>query len=702
MNWLDLIKQAPVIFRPEQTLVQAVDELSNHKFLSAPVVSGGRLLGLIFPNDLLLALRDNGHSHRTVADIMCKKPPVLVESPELAVLPGGNWPLYPVVDGEGLFLGVIYSEDLLRYLQQNLYLTRTRNQAILDSTHNGIMVINQFCEIMLMNDAGGRLLGINPKQAVGKTVQELFPTSGLPKVMNTGKAEFGRKITVNGRTLVSNRSPLICAGHVVGAIAVFQDITELEQISSELKTVQALNQELNAIIESSYDGIMVTDSKGIGLRVNQALCRLTGLDEGYFVGKPIQDLFNTGIFQYESITIKALSEGRRVTSVQKINTGKEVMVTGSPIFDSEGKVTHIVTNVRDISELVQLQEQLRESQMRTARYQTELNQIMVERMQLDHVVAKSPAMLKALDIALRVARTDSSVLITGESGSGKEVIARIIHNNSNHREQGSFIKINCGAIPETLLESELFGYEAGAFTGARKEGKVGLFEAADKGTLLLDEIGEMPLALQVKLLRVLQEQEIYRIGGTKPIKLDLRVIAATNRNLKELIREGKFREDLFYRLNVVPILVPPLRERKSDILPLAMHFLAKYNQKFGSNKRIEPSALSLLESYSWPGNVRELENVVERLMVLCNSELIDRELVETQLFKEQERQPVPISINSLLPLREAQELVERELIRLALEEYRTVRGAAKALGIAHSNIVRKSERYRSRTTPPEN
>ncbi|MCL6478873.1 MAG: sigma 54-interacting transcriptional regulator [Peptococcaceae bacterium] len=589
----------------------------------------------------------------------------------------------------------------MAYLQNNLSLIQSRNQAILDSTHNGILVVNQLGEVTLINEAGERLLGVNREEALGKPVLDLFPTSGLVNVLRTGRPEIGMKIVIKGRTLISNRSPLVYSGLVVGAIAVFQDITELEQISSELQTVQALNRELNAVIEYSFDGIMITDPNGIGVRINKALARLTGLDESYFIGKPIQNLFSGGVFQYESITIKALREGRPVTGIQKVTTtGKEVMVTGVPVFDAGGKITMVLTNVRDISELVMLQEQLRESVMKTTRYQDELNQIMLEKMQHDHVVAKSPGMLKALDLALRVARTDATVLITGESGAGKEVVARIIHNNSSRREQGSFIKINCGAIPETLLESELFGYETGAFTGARKEGKVGLFEVAAKGTLLLDEIGELSPGLQVKLLRVIQEQEIYRVGGTKPIKLDLRIIAATNRNLEELIRQGRFREDLFYRLNVVPIAVPSLRERKSDIIPLALHFLEKYNKKYGTAKRFEPQALSILENYTWPGNVRELENCVERLLVLSDNNTVSGELIKAQLFRDQERKAAPITVNSILPLREAQEIVERELIYRALEEYRTVRSAAKVLGIAHSNVIRKSERYGLKSSNP--
>ncbi len=416
---------------------------------------------------------------------------------------------------------------------------------------------------------------------------------------------------------------------------------------------------LDTIIESSFDGIMLTDPRGRGVRINKALARLTGLDESHFVGQPIADLFKKGIFKYESVTIKSLQEKRTVTGVQYIiPTGKDVLVTGNPIYDSDGRVAWVLTNVRDVTELNQLKEKLRQSQMMTARYHAELSQLMVEKLMHGIVIAESREMLNALNLAVRVAQTDSTVLITGESGAGKEIIAKIIHNTSDRAKNGSPVQINCGAIPENLLEAELFGYEPGAFTGARRQGKMGLFELANKGTIMLDEIADMPLNLQVKLLRVLQEQEVYRLGGTRPIKLDTRVIAATNKDLWACVEMGTFREDLFYRINVVPIVVPPLRRRREDIVPLALHFLKKFREKNGVEKQLSPKAMVVLEEYSWPGNVRELENIIERLGVFCEGPVIDDQQVMEQLYRNAKKPPSPVAVNSLLPLRDAREIIE--------------------------------------------
>lgn len=481
----------------------------------------------------------------------------------------------------------------------------------------------------------------------------------------------------------------------MGAVAVFQDITDLERVSSELDSVRQLYNQLGTVIESSFDGIMLTDSKGRGIRINRALARLTGLDESYFVGKPIDDLFRKGIFGCESVTIKALQEGRTVTGVQYvIPTGKEVLVTGNPIYDSEGNLSLVLTNVRNVTELYHLKEKLRESQMLTARYHAELSNLLAEKLRHDTVIARSKEMIDVLNLAARVAHTDSTVIVTGESGVGKEVVARVIHNESERARYGNFIQINCGAIPENLLEAELFGYEPGAFTGAKKQGKMGMFELAHKGSIMLDEIAEMPLNLQVKLLRVLQEQEIYRLGGVKPIKLDARVIAATNKDLRSCVQKGSFREDLFYRINVVPITVPPLRERREDIIPLAMHFLKFFNEKYGVEKRMDSGSMALLEEYSWPGNVRELENLIERLRIICEEGLISARHVSDQLHHNPKRSLPPIVVNSLIPIKDAQEILEKELLNMALIKFKTARKAAEALGIAHSSVVRKAARYK--------
>jgi len=328
------------------------------------------------------------------------------------------------------------------------------------------------------------------------------------------------------------------------------------------------------------------------------------------------------------------------------------------------------------------------------RYQAELSELMFERLKKEKVIAESPEMRKVLTLAIRAAKTDTTVMILGESGVGKEVLARIIHNTSNRSETGSFIQINCGAIPEHLLESELFGYEAGAFTGANPKGKAGLFEIANKGTILLDEIGDLPLKLQVKLLRVLQERELLRIGGTTARKLDVRIISATNVNIWDCVQEGTFREDLYYRLNVLPIEIPPLRERKEDIPPLAMYFISLLNEKFGFEKRIASDSFPILESYSWPGNVREIQNFLERLWVFSDDNLIQPQSVQAQLDSLKAKFKFSsIAVNELIPIQEAKELVEKELISLAYNRYPSIRKAAKVLGLDHGSVIRKAEKY---------
>ena len=588
------------------------------------------------------------------------------------------------------------SETINRPLANNLCFVPDNgalNQAILESVPNGIIAINAAGEIIFMNKEAYRLLGVDDN-VIGKPIILVFPVSKLTYIVETGVTEYGQKLEINGHTIISNRSPIILNNNICGAVALFQDITDLENISHQLASVKQLNLELDTIIESSFDGVMITNQAGIGIRINQSLARLTGLDATHFEGKPIDDLFDKGIFEYESITMKALRAGRTITNVQRISTtGKEVLVTGNPIFDIAGKVHRVVTNVRDITELENLKEKLKESELLATRYQTELSQLIPERLEKDKIIVQSPSMLKLYKLAMRAARTDVTVLLLGESGVGKEVFSRVIHNSSNRAATGRLIQINCGAIPENLLESELFGYEPGAFTGASPKGKPGIFEIATRGTLLLDEIGDLPKNLQVKLLRVLQEQEVYRIGSTNPIKLNARIIAATNLNIWERVKEGSFREDLFYRLNVLPIEIPPLRERKEDIIPLSMHFIQLYNEKYKVAKRLDPKAVPILESYNWPGNVRELQNILERLMVVTDEELIQSLQVQYQLTKFNSKINSPITINELIPMHVARDIVEKELITMALDCYSSIRKAAEVLGLDHSNIVRKVAKY---------
>lgn len=658
MEFQKPVKPSSVVFDPEEPLTEAMETMINEDVNFAQVVRDNHLVGILRLSAALKWMRSSSRKEQA-----------------------GK-----VEDAMEVDKGSSGADD-------DVIAKRQRSQAILESMPNGIIAINHIGKIIFLNHEACRLLGVE-RDIIGIHIQDIFPFSNLPEIYKTGNIQYGHRLEFNGRTVISNRSPIICNNIIMGALAVFQDITELEKLSSQLASVQKLNLELDAIIESSYDGVMITDNEGIGIRVNESLCRLTGLDSTNFEGKFIKDLFETGIFEYESITVQALREGRTVTSVQKVSTtGKEVFVTGNPIFDADGKVFRVVTNVRDLTELNRLNRELKESQLLASRYQTELSQLILDRLSKEKVIAESPGMVKIFNLAARAAQTYATVLILGESGVGKEVLARVIHNTSSRANTGSFVQINCGAIPENLLESELFGYEPGAFTGANREGKPGMFEIADRGTLLLDEIGDLPINLQVKLLRVLQEQEIYRIGGTKPIKLDVRIIAATNRNIWEQVQEGNFREDLFYRLNVLPIEVPPLRERKEDILPLTRHFIQLFNEKYGVEKRLDPRALPVLEAYSWPGNVRQLQNLLERLLVITDGEMIEAGQVQEQIGKFGNKFQSPITVNELVPIQEAKEILEKKLISMAFASYPSARKAAEALGLDHSNVLRKAAKY---------
>jgi transcriptional regulator with PAS, ATPase and Fis domain len=348
-----------------------------------------------------------------------------------------------------------------------------------------------------------------------------------------------------------------------------------------------------------------------------------------------------------------------------------------------------------MTDLEQLQRRLEATVELNQRYVSELEQIRLQQLKMDDLVAKSATMQRVVEMAARIATVDSTVLIMGESGVGKEVITNKIHALSRRKNQ-PFIKINCGAIPENLLESELFGYAGGAFTGAKKDGKPGMFELASTGTLFLDEIGELPLGLQVKLLRVLQEKSLTRVGGVKPIPIDVRVIAATNKDLPVLVKMGAFRDDLYYRLNVFGIQIPPLRQRREDIPPLLYEMLRKVNLQYNLQKKFAPAAVERLVNYDWPGNVREMENLVERLVVLVNEPYIEPfHLPEVMQVKHETigGETEAVVLNRVVPYKQAIEELEALLLERALGEHGSTRKVARILEVNQSTIVRKMKQY---------
>ena len=339
-----------------------------------------------------------------------------------------------------------------------------------------------------------------------------------------------------------------------------------------------LNDITKSILNSMHDGIYITDKEGYTIFVNDAYLRISGLKRKQLIGKHMVDLIMLGYFD-DSASLKVLMENRPVSIIDNFRDGKRCLVTSSPVYDSEGSLLLVITNLRYMTELHDLEAKLEMTEELNSKYSCEINELRKENINRDNIIGNSKSMKLVYETIERISEVDTTVLILGETGVGKEVIAKEIHKRSL-RKNGPFIKVNCASIPDTLFESELFGYEKGAFTGAMSNGKPGLFELADQGTILLDEIGEVSLAAQTKLLRVLQEKQIMRLGGTLPKNIDVRIIAATNKDLKALVEEGKFREDLYYRLNVVPLTIPPLRERNEDIVFLAFHFLEEFNLKY--------------------------------------------------------------------------------------------------------------------------
>jgi PAS domain S-box-containing protein len=476
-------------------------------------------------------------------------------------------------------------------------------------------------------------------------------------------------------------------GRLVGVIGEKECIQALAAENSSLRDAEI---DLKAIMDSAEDLMCISDGSGAKLRISPSAEKLYGTAAQELVGKNVRDLERNGIY-FPSATRLAIEKKARVTVTQVTKSDRKLMVTANPIINGAGEIVRVVSISKDITDLHQLEQELENTKEMMEKYEKELSELRKVNLDDYEIIGNSKAMQGLLQLATKVAAVDSTVLILGESGVGKELVAKLIHGESKRRD-GPFIKINCGAIPETLLESELFGYDKGAFTGANREGKPGLMELAHKGTLFLDEIAELPLNLQVKLLRVLQEQEIVRVGGVKPIKVDIRIITATNRDIEQMVEEGTFRRDLYYRLNVVPIPVPPLRERREDIPALVHHFLQRFSQKYSRSRQITPEAMELLFNYSWPGNVRELENIIERIVVTSDSSQITVDDLPAEL-QHGDRKTKKVVVNGIIPLKMATEAVEEQLIRRAMERYKSTYKAARALGINQSTVVRKVQKY---------
>jgi len=562
-------------------------------------------------------------------------------------------------------------------------------RSVMCDTPNGVLIFDEAYRILFANRAALQMLELEAGKEYD--VRELTGRLDLAAVDADAEKTFTMR---QGNRQLHYR--LISAGDA-GQSAVYALILmESQQVlrsQMELEAAWKLTSEMEEILEGSFDGILVTDGDGNVQFVNSSYERVAAIPRKELEGRNMRALINP-VWMENSVAFVVREERRPVSKRQVTQDGRDIIVTGKPVFDENGKIKRIVINARDITEIFQLREELLNAKNRELQhYQSILSTTNTER---EKVVAISEKTKKVFSLAERVGRFDTTVLILGESGAGKEEVAQQIHASSMRRDH-ALVTINCGAIPENLLESELFGYEKGAFTGASSSGKIGLLEAADGGTVFLDEIGEIPLSFQVKLLRVLETKQVTRVGGVRAKSIDVRFIAATNRDLTKMVRDGAFREDFYYRLNVVSITVPPLRQRREDILPLSLFFLNRFNHKYNQNKTMTPEVIKRMEEYDWEGNVRELRNVVEHMVIMSPNEQL--QISDVPWIIRQCQGPGEAS---LLPetageestdLGRAVEELEKRLLLRAKAECASTREMARFLNVDQSTVVRKLQKY---------
>ncbi|MBL3642141.1 sigma-54-dependent transcriptional regulator [Bacillus sp. RHFB] len=570
--------------------------------------------------------------------------------------------------------------------------TSAKMDLILNTTSEGMVVIDHEGFIIMFNDSAERASDTKREDVIGRHIKDFIPATGLLRVMQTNQKEVNQEITLgNGMELITTRIPLVNADkEIIGAFAVFRNKMEAVRLAEQITDLKEIQTMLQAIIQSSDEAISVVDDQGRGLLINPAYTRITGLTKTQVIGKPA----SIDIYEGESMHMKVLQTKKPVRGVN-MRVGpkhKEVIVNVAPII-VDGCLKGSVGVIHDVSEIQALTHELNRARQIIRTLQAKYS--------FDDIIGASEEMKLPIEQARLSARTPATVLLRGESGTGKELFAHAIHNASD-RKFNKFVRVNCAAISESLLESELFGYDEGAFTGANRGGKVGFFEEANQGSIFLDEIGELPANIQAKLLRVLQEKEIVRVGGTKPIPINVRVIAATNINLEQAIASGSFREDLYFRLNRMPIFIAPLRKRKEDLRELAEHLINKINQEYGrSIEGITAAAIHKMQIYNWPGNVRELENILGRAIIFMklNETIIDihhiPDFIEEIPLKQEKLLMKPSGYVSGKPLSEIIDQYEAEIIQQAFHTHKGNKTlTAKALGISVRNLYYKMEKLK--------
>ncbi|MCP4342175.1 MAG: PAS domain-containing protein [Desulfobulbaceae bacterium] len=568
---------------------------------------------------------------------------------------------------------------------------------IVEFFSSGIIATDSRAVITHINRQSEKKLEVIASELLGKNISEVLPAfqPAIAACLQSGKPVINQLLEVAQGQLVIHGNPIWSGKHIVGAVLNFHVPDTFEASAKKSDSYKELNRQLKTIIGASSDGIWVCDAKGFIVTINSASEALNGIKAKDVIGKNISELLDNRNFD-QLVTTKVLTSGKQETIVQEIKkTNRVLLCTGTPARDENGNVALIVVNERDMTELENLRNKFAQNKKLTEKFKEELSELTLRELEHNTIIADSNAMKQILQKSLKLAHIGASnILILGPSGTGKGLLARSIHKNSNRREN-PFVEINCAAIPENLLEAELFGFEKGAFSGAAEIGKVGLFELAQGGTLFLDEIGDMPLNLQTKLLKYLDDKQFRRLGGTKSINVECATISATNRDLQESVRTDLFREDLFYRLSSFTLEIPSLCERRDDIPGLVRFFLEKYNKKYQRTTHISSRTIPYLQNYSFPGNVRELKSVIENGVALSEETTLDTFLLASIEKSRFPQAPAftPAASSKPIDLSETLNEVEKRLLLEARQHCETTRQMSTYLNICQSSVVRKLKKH---------
>jgi PAS domain S-box len=687
MRFQDFINRNMILLHPGDTLEKAVRAFKQTKLNMLPVVNvEGMLMGVFSRTNLYNAVLNNT-SLDTVIDGLFIKVVLSILQEDMSletveeITKKSTVGSAPVLDNNGKVVGVLTKTNMILSLFKKSSLINAQLTAVLDAMNNGVVAFDDQGCISLTNKSAEKMLGLKPGKSMGLRWDKVITGLDLQPVLKNGEVKTGIKFVRGNIVAIITIRPIIDDVAVTGAVAVFHDLSELKQMTQELEVTKNLNRTLDTVINNIHDGIVVVDERGYITLINEVLADFLKVKPEDVLDKHINKVMENSRLHIVARTgVPEFSEIQNIGYKQYLMSRVPIIKNGVP-SGAVGKV--VFPQLPEIQELVR---KLNALQGKVAYYEEELQNSKVKKLEVMKIIGTSPIMLELKEEISKVSRTNSTVLITGESGTGKELVAHAVHYESK-RKNHPFIKVNCAAIPENLLESEIFGYVPGAFSGANRNGKPGRFELADKGTLFLDEIGDMSCRLQAKLLRVIQEREFERVGGTKTICVDVRIVTATNMDLQNAVAAGTFREDLYYRLNVINLHLPPLRERKNDIELLSVGFIRKLNRILKTEiTQLSPEVLDIFMNYSWPGNIRELKNIIERAAnYAIKGEILPVHLPLSLLRpKENIQLTLDESGNSY---RDTLKKTQREMIINALEKSGGNKSkAAKILNMSRNNL----------------